>query len=65
MGLFPVTGIHIDPGDKEIAGTVTNPYAASIDPVDYTADAVFFDRQGHVIGGDESAKSATSAPAAF
>ena len=52
-GLVPVTGIHIDPGSKEIAGTVTNPYAASIDPVDYTADAVFFDRQGHVIGGDD------------
>ena len=52
-GPVPVTGIHIDPGDKEIAGTVTNPYAASIDPVDYTADAVLFDRQGHVIGGDD------------
>jgi len=49
-GLPTVSNPHVGT-NGQISVTITNPYATSIRPYDYTADAVLFDQRGRVIGG--------------
>jgi len=49
-GLPIVSNVHVG-SNGQISATITNPYATSIRPYDYTADAVLFDQRGRVIGG--------------
>lgn len=49
--LPPMSDVYLDTSTGQMAGTVRNPYSMAISSYDLTADIVFFDRRGRVIGG--------------
>jgi hypothetical protein len=48
-----VSDVRVDAATGRVTATVTNPYPAAISPGDYRGTAVFYDRQGRVIGGSD------------
>jgi len=49
--LPPMSDVYFDTSTGQMAGTVRNPYSLPISSYDLSADIVFFDRRGRVIGG--------------
>jgi len=50
-----------DDGGLLVTATAINPYKTPISPYDYTATAAFYDKGGHIIGGDRSGRGGDDA----